>query len=114
LTYTTDQSSGTHLRLASLPMFDSRGWQVVPMQLQTSPQLPPPPGVATPSGVNRTTQIEVADFRSEYLPLPYAPTSFDAEGDWAYDPISLVVLATGTDRADALRHLSYTAESVDI
>lgn len=114
LTYTTDQPDGSYLRMASLPMFDSRGWQVVPMQLQTSPRLPPPPGLAHPSGITRQTEIEVGDFRSEYLPLPYAPSTIDAPGDWAYDPISLVVLATGPDRVDALRNLSYSVESMDI
>lgn len=114
LSYTTDQPDGTYLRMASLPLFDARGWQVVPMQLQTSPRLPPPPGVANPSGITRQTEIHVGDFRSEYLPLPYAPSTFEAPGDWAYDPISLVVLATGADRVDALRNLSYSVESVDI
>ncbi|MGJ3507332.1 transglutaminaseTgpA domain-containing protein [Enemella sp. A6] len=114
MTYTTDQDSGAYLRMASLPMFDSRGWQIVPMQLQTSKDLPPPPGLTSPAEDERTTKISVGDFRSEYLPLPYSPRSFDAEGDWAYDPISLVVLATGGDREEALRNLTYTAKSVDI
>ena len=55
------------------------------------------------------------DFRSEYLPLPYAPRSFTAPGEWAYDPNSLVVLAgAGRGRTNAIRNLTYSVQSVDI
>ena len=53
------------------------------------------------------------DFGSQYLPLPYAPRSYDAPGDWRYDPNSLVVV-NADNRAQDLRRLTYTVESVDI
>jgi transglutaminase-like putative cysteine protease len=68
------------------------------------------------SGLERkTTRIRILDFGSEYLPLPYAPRSFSARGEWAYDPNSLMVLATTrVNRVDATRDLSYTVESADV
>src|SRR3712207_8509203 len=40
----------------------------------------------------RRTDIQVRDFGSQYLPLPYATRSFQADGDWRYDAGSLVVI----------------------
>src|SRR4029453_3202995 len=45
--------------------------------------------------------------------MPYAPRSFDAPGDWRFDANSLIVV-NGNDRADALRNLTYSVQSVDI
>ena len=53
------------------------------------------------------------DFGSQYLPLPYAPRTFDAPGDWRFDSNSLTVVNAG-NRAQDLRRLTYTVESVDI
>ena len=61
----------------------------------------------------RTTTIRVLDFGSQYLPLPYAPRSFDVAGDWRYDANSLVVV-NANNRTQDLRRLTYTVESVDI
>jgi transglutaminase-like putative cysteine protease len=55
----------------------------------------------------------VLDFGSQYLPLPYAPRTFDAQGDWRHDANSLIVVNAGR-RAQDLRRLTYTVESVDI
>src|SRR6185312_16673317 len=61
-----------------------------------------------------TTSIQILDFGSEYLPLPYAPRSFTAAGEWAYDPNSLMVLSTArANRIDSTRNLTYTVQSVD-
>lgn len=115
MTYTTNQADGAYLRMASLPVFNATGWQNTGLQLTTGTDLPPAPGHrAQPGDVARETRVRVADFRSEYLPLPFAPDSFSAEGSWAYDRDSLVVLATGENRADAIRGLEYSVRSVDI
>ena len=53
------------------------------------------------------------DFGSQYLPLPYAPRTFDAPGDWRFDANSLIVV-NADKRAQDLRRLTYTVESVDI
>lgn len=113
--YSTDQPDGVYLRMASLPVFNATGWQNTGLQLTTGTNLPPPPGHRPePGQPTRNTTIRVSDFRSEYLPLPFAPDSFEAPGEWAYDRDSLVVLATGENRADAIRDFDYSVRSIDV
>lgn len=113
--YRSDRPGGLHLRMASLPIFDAGGWRNVDMRLEGGTRLSAIPGVSTETGPRRTTDISVLDFRSEYLPLPYAPRTVDVTGDWAFDPYSLTVLSTAAaDREDAIRDLDYTATSVDV
>ncbi len=113
--YTTDKPGGQYLRMASLPKFSSAGWANVPMQLAQGEQLPLIPGLSSEPTERRTTTIKVLDFKSEYLPLPFAPRSINAPGNWGYDPQSLVMLSMGRgDRSNAISNLSYSVESVDI
>lgn len=115
MTYTTDGADGPYLRMASLPVFNATGWQNTGIQLTTGTDLPPPPGHRSqPNDVARATTIRVDDFRSEYLPLPFAPDNFSAPGEWAYDRDSLVVLATGENRENAIRGTEYSVRSIDI
>ncbi|GAB3623395.1 DUF3488 and transglutaminase-like domain-containing protein [Mariniluteicoccus endophyticus] len=115
MTYRTDQPEGTYLRMASLPVFSAAGWQNASMQLTGGSDLPPAPGYRIkPGQKQRTTELQVLDFRAEYLPLPYAADSFNARGEWSYDRDSLVVLATGGDRMNQLPNLQYTAKSYDV
>ncbi|WOP17641.1 transglutaminaseTgpA domain-containing protein [Raineyella sp. LH-20] len=112
LSYTTTAPDGEYLRMASLSVFDSKGWQNASFHLTQGNTLPPPPGQDTP-GQDVRTQVTIGDFRSEYLPLPYAPKRFEANGQWAFGTDSLVVVATGQDRTAATRNLSYDVTSVD-
>ncbi|SDB80150.1 Transglutaminase-like enzyme, putative cysteine protease [Raineyella antarctica] len=112
LTYTTDAGQGEYLRMASLPVLDRNGWQNASFPLTQGSNLPPAPGQTAP-GREIHTQVKVGDFRSEYLPLPYAPRRFDASGSWAYGSDSLVVVSTGQDRTAATRNLSYDVTSTD-
>lgn len=118
LRYTSDRPGGLYLRMASLPSFDAGGWSNVQMRLESGTRLSVIPGVSGEPGEPRTTEISILDFGSEYLPLPWAPRSVRVNGDWAYDPNSLVVLSVGQagnrNRLDAIRNLSYTVESRDI
>ena len=111
--YRTNRPGGVYLRLASLPQFDADGWSNVQIRLNTGAELPAVPGLADVPDEERTTRITVKDFRSQYLPLPYAPRSFQAEGDWRYDANSLTVV-NGENEARALADLSYTVQSVDL
>jgi transglutaminase-like putative cysteine protease len=115
LTYRTNRPGGVYLRMASLPAFSNAGWQNSQLSIEQGNRLPQPPGLTEPSKDRRTT-IQVADFSSEYLPLPFAPRSFDANGRWGYDPNSLVVISSdrNSDREQATRNLSYTVVSRDI
>jgi transglutaminase-like putative cysteine protease len=110
--YQTDVSGGVYLRLASLPQFNTSGWSSVQIRLDSGSELPAVPG-AVGAAKSRNTTIQVLDFRSQYLPMPYAPRRFDAPGDWRFDANSLIVV-NGSDRPDALRNLTYTVESIDI
>lgn len=113
MTYTTDRPTGTYLRLASLPKFDNRGWQNAPIDVLDG-QPGSIPGLATDPATRRHTTINIGDFNSEYLPLPYAPRNVQAPGDWGHDGQSLVFLATGANRGEATRGLKYSVDSVDI
>ncbi len=113
INYRTDQPGGLYLRLASLPQFSSAGWTSVQIRLNDGDQLPGIPGLSSEPAQKRRTDITVLDFGSQYLPMPYAPRSFAARGDWRYDPNSLIVVNRDS-RAGALRNLTYSVESVDI
>lgn len=112
VSYTTTAPGGVMLRSSALTRVDADGWHQIDMALQYG--FPARvPGVA---GVepNVTTQVSVGDFASAYLPSPYAPVRWDAEGQWRFDPATLTVLnidqRTG---AQALVNLSYTVQSLD-
>ena len=110
--YQTTAPGGVYLRLASLPRLNANGWSNVQIQLNNGQNLPAVPGLSDEPDRQRTT-IRVVDFASQYLPLPYAPRTHHAPGDWRYDANSLTVVNAG-QRAQDLRRLSYTVESVDI
>ena len=111
--YRTSAAGGTYLRLASLPQFNSSGWSNVQIRLNNGAQLPQVPGLSGDRDDERSTTINVRDFQSQYLPMPYAPRAFEAEGDWRYDSNSLTVV-NGNNEAEALRNLSYSVSSVDV
>ncbi|MBA3528621.1 MAG: transglutaminase domain-containing protein, partial [Propionibacteriaceae bacterium] len=113
--YRTSKSDGVYLRMASLPQFSASGWTNIGTQLLPGEQLPQIPGLSQEPAEHRKTTITVMDFKSEYLPLPFAPRTINADGNWGYDPNSLVVLSTSRgDRANAIRNLTYAVDSVDI
>jgi transglutaminase-like putative cysteine protease len=111
--YQTTARGGVHLRLASLPQLSADGWSNVQIRLNSGQSLPSIPGRSGEPRDRRSTTIRVLDFSSQYLPLPYAPRTFDAPGDWRFDSNSLVVV-NANNRAQDLRRLTYTVESVDI
>ncbi|HET9647167.1 MAG TPA: DUF3488 and transglutaminase-like domain-containing protein [Microlunatus sp.] len=113
--YQTSEANGEYLRMASLPRFSAAGWGNVQMRLTDGTTLGQIPGVNESGLPRRTTRIQILDFGSEYLPLPYAPRSITADGQWAYDPNSLMVLSTDrVNRVDSTRQLSYSVVSADV
>ncbi len=110
--YQSSVPGGVYLRMASLPKFSEAGWSSVKIDLESGDTLPPVPGLGAASEPRRT-EIKVLDFGSQYLPLPYAPRSYDVSGDWRFDPDSLTVI-NGDDETEDLRGLDYSVESVDI
>ena len=109
--YVTDGTQGAYLRLYSLPTFSADGWRLANSTVQYGPLLPPP---GLTRGVPRKTTVKVTGLRSEWLPVPYAPTSTSVGDEWGYLPESLAVLAPSMpDRTAATSGLSYTASSLD-
>ena len=111
--YTTSLPNGVYLRMASLPKFSAAGFGNTQIRLNAGDQLPAIPGYTGPAPRLRSTRITVDNFASQYLPLPYAPRSFAAEGDWSYNANSLVVV-NRENRVDVLRRLTYDVQSWDV
>jgi transglutaminase-like putative cysteine protease len=111
--YQSNGKGGVYLKMATLPRLSPAGWSNVEIDLSSGNQLGEIPGLAQVPAARRTTDIRVREFSSQYLPLPYATRSYQAEGDWRYDAGSLVVI-NADSRPQDLRGLSYTAVSVDI
>jgi transglutaminase-like putative cysteine protease len=114
LEYTTNKPTGVYLRLATLPVLSAEGWGQAQVTLRQGAIGAVPGVTAMPAGGARITRVKVDDLRSMYLPAPYAPRAQNATGEWSYDPASLMIIATGTNRARATEGLSYTVESWDI
>ncbi len=112
ITYRSDDGRGRYLRLAALPALDARGFHLVATDLMPRP-LPDPPGLETTPGSVRL-DVEVRDFTSEWLPVPWVPRDIRADGDWRYDPRSLAVVAVGDNRKVATRFLTFSVTSWDI
>ncbi len=114
LSYTTNKATGTYLRLATLPVLNAEGWAQSQVTLKQG-GLGSVPGLASaPSGGSRITNVQIDDFASMYLPAPYAPRAQNATGEWSYDPASLMIIATGANRARATVGQRYTVESWDV
>ncbi len=110
--YTTDDGEGTYLKLASLPSLTSGGFGLAEVRVGTG-RMPAPPG--SPSGEARTTSVSVGAFRSEWLPVPAVPTSFEAPGEWGFAVDTLDVMAlAGPDRASATEGITYEVRSLDV
>lgn len=112
ITYTSSRDTGSYLRMTSLPGFDVTGFHLNAIDL-FSGSLPAPEG-ASAGRPRFTVDVTIGDFNAEWLPLPYAPTAFQASGDWRHDPVSLSVLAAGAQQKRATNGLSYSATVVDV
>lgn len=112
LTYRTSTDSGLYLRTTALVKVDGSGWGQADMSLQRGfPNTIPGLGAAT---ATVSTEINIRNFQTNYLPVPYAPTSWNAEGRWSYDPITLTVLNTGREKVADTMGLTYTAQSTNV
>ncbi|MEA5117565.1 MAG: DUF3488 and transglutaminase-like domain-containing protein, partial [Propionicimonas sp.] len=108
--YSAADGHGRYLRLTALSAFDSTGFHLVATDLM--PGTPPPdPRLRAVQPVS--IRVQVDDFGSEYLPLPWVPGSWEADGDWRYDPRTLSVVSVDADRKRATRNLAYSATVLD-
>ncbi len=112
LTYTTDAPGGEYLKLASLPAFNDDGFALADVRVGSG-RLPAVPG--DPPGERRTTSVSIGAFRSEWLPVPYAPTRVEAPGEWGFALDTLDVMAlTRLNRGSATQNLTYTVSSLAV
>lgn len=116
LSYRTNKSSGSYLRMASLPRLSSHGWKNSKTRIDRGKRLPKVPGLTATHGRERHTSIQIKDLDSQYLPLPFAPRRFSTHGSWGFDPRSLVVLSArhGHSAKRATHDLTYSVVSRDI
>ena len=113
ITYRTSRPGGMSLRMAALSTFDDTGFRLAETELLGMP-LSAPPGLRVPPDARHVTDIQIGDFGSEWLPVPWAPTRTNAPGDWRHDPSTLAVIALGQNRKLATLGLGYRVESQEI
>lgn len=110
LSYTTTAPNGVMLRSSALTRVDADGWHQIDMALQQGFPARVPGVAGTQPTVS--TQVIVGNFESNYLPAPYAPVSWQVEGEWNYDPASLTVLNVDpTIGPQFLTDLAFSVES---
>lgn len=108
ITYTTTAPAGVRLRLTALPVLDASGARLETVQIQSGAL---PALQEHGDTVTATTQVSVREFKSEYLPAPYAILNHSASGEWGWEQGSRSVLATGANRKSATVGLSYEVNS---
>lgn len=112
LTYRSESRSGEYLKLATLPSFTADGFGLSDVRVGTG-RFPAPPGA--PPGERRTTSVTIGAFRSEWLPVPYAPEAITAPGDWGFALDTLDVMALNRDnRTAATENLTYEVTSLAV
>lgn len=112
LTYRSESRGGEYLKLATLPSFTLDGFGLADVRVGTG-RFPAPPGA--PPGERRTTSVTIGEFRSEWLPVPYAPEAIRAPGDWGFALDTLDVMALNrTNRTAATEGLSYEVTSLAV
>lgn len=107
LRYTTSNDQPTYLRTVALTKLTTGGAVLTPMRLSTS-------GLSDAydyPGTELVVEVEM-DFGSEYLPAPFAVDNFSADGQWAFDPDTMSIIATGEERAGQTRELSYSVNAI--
>ena len=112
LSYTSQAKDGEYLRIASLTKLDASGWHLNPTDL-TKEQPQSVPGLTGPSSTHKI-DVTIRHLDSEYLPAPYAPLSSSVgTNTWSWDPQTLAIVSTATNRAEATRGLNYSVQATE-
>jgi hypothetical protein len=113
LTYTTTALTGQYLRLTALDDFTGTAWAPTAIDViaeNSVDAIGAAPGLG--DDVPRSevsTEIDVSNIGTQWLPAPYAPSSVDGlVGDWGWEPDALAIRS---DRSNA-RGQQYTVESI--
>ncbi|MBX3098842.1 MAG: transglutaminase domain-containing protein [Salinibacterium sp.] len=115
LTYTTTVPGGVYLRLTALDDFRGGSWTPSSVDMipdNTVDAIGDPPGLVERVPVSpATTDITVANIRSSWLPVPYAPTSISGlTGTWSWEPDALAILSANSNA----RGQQYEVQSLTI
>jgi transglutaminase-like putative cysteine protease len=104
--YATPQGYGTYLRLAALPVLSTSGFSMSRTDLDhTDHDLPLPTSIPEQPAVD--ISVEVDNFASQYLPLPWGASSFSASGSWGYDAMNSALVSLDEDAGRATAGLAY-------
>ncbi|WP_028708187.1 transglutaminaseTgpA domain-containing protein [Propionicicella superfundia] len=110
LRYRTDADGGTYLRMATLASFSSEGWKPASQTIRYGP-IPDIPGYSQSGARRQTTHVEVGQFDSQWLPVPYAPRSLTTStGRWGFAVESLDAVTEDAVTAG----ISYDVEWLDV
>ncbi|MDO5067509.1 MAG: transglutaminaseTgpA domain-containing protein [Propionibacteriaceae bacterium] len=107
LTYSSSDRAPHYLRTTAMSKLTSQGAQLDSMKLRTGDLS----GAYDFPGTRVELNVAMR-FPSEYLPIPFSPERFDADGNWAWDPETLSVVATGDEGERQSSKLEYSTVSV--
>jgi transglutaminase-like putative cysteine protease len=118
LSLTTDDPNPAYLRFSVLDEFTGSAWipsdRNIPPENDANGELPEAPGLAAET---KRTEYDwsisfIDEFESEWLPVPYPPTSVSVGGDWRYDERTLDLFTPDEDFDSA--GLSYQVTGADV
>lgn len=111
--FRTDRPDPPPLRLVSLTRFTDSGFHLAETKILRGPFARAPGAQA--SNPRRLTEVEIGDFASEWLPVPYAPVAVSVDDQWGHTEDGLEVLALGfPGRTSASTGMSYSVTSADV
>jgi len=115
VTYTTSDSKGIYLRLATLDTFTGRSWTpslVAPTDRDKLSAFPPASGLTDAVKQTKlTAKITVGDIQGNWLPLPYPTTKVSGTtGTWFWETQGLSVRST----TENVGGQTYTASYLDV
>lgn len=107
LTYSSSDKAPHYLRTTAMSKLTSQGAQLDSMKLRTGDIS----GAYDFPGTKVELEVSMS-FPSQYLPVPFSPERFQADGNWAWDPETLSVVATGNAGETQSTRLDYRTVSV--
>ncbi|MDR1790409.1 MAG: DUF3488 and transglutaminase-like domain-containing protein [Propionibacteriaceae bacterium] len=109
LSYTLDSDmQGVYLKMNSLSSLDSQGFHLSGTNLYpTSNNLdtPEPP----PGSIDFQIDVQIGQFQSQWVPLPWITRVFEAPGDWRHDPANQGVTPLASTSGASTMDLAYSA-----
>jgi Transglutaminase-like enzymes, putative cysteine proteases len=110
--YTTTSPNPPYLRLASLDSYSGTTWRHTASKttpLGAGGDVPMAPGLGSDVATDTvTTQVQISNVQSDWLPVPYAPAKITGlGGDWGWESIDRTIAAASGGTGGA----SYTARS---